>query len=273
MESSGSNYIDTGFVPTSNTRVLIDYQFLEEPTTFGAVYGSRKTSSYQYWMYWRYSANSWSFRYTVSNTENQIAIDVLSRIEAETNKNVFTIGDKSVSATTSDFTGTYPMYLCALNNGGEVQYASKMRLYSCKIWEDGVLVRNYIPCKDSDNYIGLYDIVNHTFNMLLGSTENKASISYYADSLNFDATEYEYYLNFAYKPTSNIRVRLRYNDYTFGSDTVVTYKYITTSSQRITIGYSSLVSDTLGNQGWDGEGDFEIISLYPIVDNNYKYTF
>lgn len=41
---------------------------------------------------------------------------------------------------------------------------STMRLYYLKMYSDGVLVRNYIPCyKKEDNISGLYDIVNNIF--------------------------------------------------------------------------------------------------------------
>ena len=41
-----------------------------------------------------------------------------------------------------------------------------------KIWKQGSLVRNYIPCyRKSDNKAGFYDTVNHTFNPSIGSAE------------------------------------------------------------------------------------------------------
>ena len=38
-----------------------------------------------------------------------------------------------------------------------------MRLYACKFYENGVLVRNYVPSQNPDNVIGLYDCVTKTF--------------------------------------------------------------------------------------------------------------
>lgn len=41
-----------------------------------------------------------------------------------------------------------------------------------KIWKDGRLIRNYVPCyRKSDNKSGFYDTVNHTFNPSIGSEE------------------------------------------------------------------------------------------------------
>ena len=39
----------------------------------------------------------------------------------------------------------------------------KGKVYYCKVWENGVLVRNMIPCKNSSNVVGMYDLVNAEF--------------------------------------------------------------------------------------------------------------
>ena len=39
-----------------------------------------------------------------------------------------------------------------------------MRLYELKMWKDGELVREFIPCyRKSDKEVGLYDLVNSIF--------------------------------------------------------------------------------------------------------------
>ena len=38
-----------------------------------------------------------------------------------------------------------------------------MKLYYCKIWDNGSLVRNFIPCKNTSGTLGLYDAVNNVF--------------------------------------------------------------------------------------------------------------
>ncbi len=53
-------------------------------------------------------------------------------------------------------------YLFSLNNNGSSRYNSRARLYSAKIWLDGVLVRDYVP-DIRNGASGLYDIVNDTF--------------------------------------------------------------------------------------------------------------
>lgn len=37
------------------------------------------------------------------------------------------------------------------------------KLYSCQIYDNGVLVRDYVPCKNPAGVVGLYDLVNSKF--------------------------------------------------------------------------------------------------------------
>ena len=61
--------------------------------------------------------------------------------------------------------------------GGYSQNKLKGKVYYCKIWENGVLVRNMIPCKNPSNVAGMYDIVNRVFYTNAGSgTFNVGSV-------------------------------------------------------------------------------------------------
>ena len=43
-------------------------------------------------------------------------------------------------------------------------YDCNIRIYYCKIWDNNILFRNFIPCyRKSDNVAGLYDLVNGVF--------------------------------------------------------------------------------------------------------------
>ena len=70
----------------------------------------------------------------------------------------------STSKTLSNNT-TNPVYLFDICQYGErINRGTKMKLYSCKFYDDDTLIRNYIPCyRKSDNEIGMYDLVSNTF--------------------------------------------------------------------------------------------------------------
>ena len=54
------------------------------------------------------------------------------------------------------------MYLFAQNKGGSAALHSKVRCYGVKIWQDGVLVRDFRPCV-RDGKAGLFDEVSRGF--------------------------------------------------------------------------------------------------------------
>lgn len=49
------------------------------------------------------------------------------------------------------------------NTNGDPYRFAQARLYYFKLFVEGVLVRDLIPCKDSNNVVGMYDIVNNVF--------------------------------------------------------------------------------------------------------------
>ena len=56
------------------------------------------------------------------------------------------------------------LYIGKVNNSlGGSSYGANANIYSCKIWQGEILVRDYIPCINSSNIAGLYDLVNNKF--------------------------------------------------------------------------------------------------------------
>jgi hypothetical protein len=45
----------------------------------------------------------------------------------------------------------------------------KSAIYSFRMWDNNVLVRNFIPAKNSSNVVGMYDTVSKTFFTNAGS--------------------------------------------------------------------------------------------------------
>lgn len=68
------------------------------------------------------------------------------------------------------------MFLFNLNtsnsNGGLQADTSpcSMKLYGCKIFEDGWLVHNFVPAKNSTGVVGLYDMMTGEFGGSITST-------------------------------------------------------------------------------------------------------
>ena len=74
---------------------------------------------------------------------------------------------KTVSSVS--FTSTYNLFLFANNNAGTAQLPGAMKLYSCQIYDNGTLVRDFWPCYDPDGVACLYDKVEKKYYYNAGS--------------------------------------------------------------------------------------------------------
>lgn len=167
IESSGAQYIDTGFKPSNNSRVVMDIQASGFNNRW--LFGSRTSSTSASFAVGLMSTSTVHSEYGSANTTATVS-KATERTTVDKNKNVCLFGSVAVTNTAATFSGTYPIYLLSLNNGGTA--ASKGfvgKLYSCQIYNNGTLVRDYVPCKNSAGTAGLYDLANGSFYTNAGS--------------------------------------------------------------------------------------------------------
>lgn len=169
IQSDGGQYIDTGFKPSHQTRVVMDIEPLNAGTC--AYFGSRSsTASYtDAFVMWLLSALSLRSDYGSVNVSQPVANSVM-RVTIDKNRNVTEWGDTIITNTASEFTGSYNLTLLTQNTGGTVDTRKmQAKLYSCQIYENDILVRDFVPCTNEDGTVGLYDIVDSTFYMNAGT--------------------------------------------------------------------------------------------------------
>ena len=161
IQSSGTQYINTGFKPNQDTRVTCDFEYIssvEEQTIFMA----RRTSAQdQFGLF--HNTSGWTFRYGANSAANN-TIGIMDRILLDINKNVATLNGVKLTNSAATFnTGTNLMLFVRNTNGTLNNYAIA-KLYACSIYSDETtMIRNFIPCKNPSGVIGLYDLVNNQF--------------------------------------------------------------------------------------------------------------
>lgn len=168
IQSSGKQWTDTGFKPTGATKVVIDFQMVSQGSSQQGVFGSRPGTSGRFTVFTGYGTADLQVDY---NTEQTLAsvgssitgLNVNSRTTLEVSNSLVINGTtvKTVSATS--FTSTYNLFLFANNNAGKAQLPGILKLYSCQIYDNGTLVRDFIPCKNTGGAVGLWDDVNSVF--------------------------------------------------------------------------------------------------------------
>lgn len=183
IESTGTQYIDTGIMTSNLIRVQAKYK---RATGVACLFGGRTDYNNNNYAYWTDGgSNKTRDIFGKPNTMwEPDLIDVSKIVYVDKNKNVtsITVDGETISHTYTDttFSANYNIYLFGCNNAGSVmsQYIGGT-IYYCKMYDNDVLVRDYVPCyRNSDNEVGLYDLVNGVFYTNAGtSTFTKGSNS------------------------------------------------------------------------------------------------
>ena len=180
LQSNANQYIDTGFKPNQDTKIDITFESIQ-PTNeyYNAPFGVRDNGNAKQ-MFIGLQSNSestWFFRYeaqaVITSLGNKYGYNHLV-----IDKNVYTLNGESYTFTYKEFQSDYSMYLFGYNYNGTQDRLFTGKIIRCKIYDNGAIVRDYIPCRrDSDSVLGLYDLVNNTFN------ENKTTTPFTAGSV------------------------------------------------------------------------------------------
>ena len=143
IQSSGKQYINTGVIVKDITEIKVDFQAV-----------------------------------TILSGENQYAsswVDYSNHIQIGISGNTFIDSGGVTYSQTSSVTArtqavgvplgavNLHLYLFAQSEGTGALHYSSGRIFSCQITTANGLVRNFVPCKNPDGVIGMYDIVNDKF--------------------------------------------------------------------------------------------------------------
>lgn len=143
IESTGTQYIDTGVQLVSGLSAVIDYQATSTASD-DYFFSVLKTNTTEGWRAGIYLNAFYFVNFTASQTSNLTA------------RTIFT----GASTKATDLN----IFLFAENRNGAMYGNASGKMYSCKIYDaSGVLIRHYIPCKNESGSVGLYDLVNGEF--------------------------------------------------------------------------------------------------------------
>ena len=175
LESSGSQWIDTGIIPTENTRFYIKASTNGVPHHTG-LFGSRNNGAASFLSYIEnsYGGDTNAIRVDVQNitgntgkkwTENEaFTIDINCP-----NKKLL-INDEIISRYNSmSFTTTSEVTigLFANHDGNNYMYPISGKIYYCQIWDNDTLVRDFLPMiSTEEGHIGeacLFDTVENKY--------------------------------------------------------------------------------------------------------------
>lgn len=178
IESNGTQWINTNFVPSSqNMKVECDFictSFATDRSLFGSQYSRDKFSIIPY----AYDASHIGFYVGTTTNICQMAMSANTRysLSAETKDGTLYVdlnGNSTSVAYSGNLVTEMPFAIFGNNNQytGGISQLSYMRLYSFKIYDNGVLVHSYLPCLDISGVACLYDEVNKEYVYNAGTGE------------------------------------------------------------------------------------------------------
>lgn len=155
--SSGTQYIDTEFVPDNQTSVEIIIK--NNITAFCEILGSfRKIGTFteEDFKITRLSIPYLGFAKSDSNPSFSIPTGDYLKLKMEyisdESYRVLINGIEMGVYTFSSFTGVYPIYIFNVNASGNVAIANNgsLEVIRCKIWKNNILMREFIPVPQND---------------------------------------------------------------------------------------------------------------------------
>lgn len=181
IDSNGKQYIDTGFCPDQNTSIELMVEPLNNSTISGW-FGSRNdfsSSEDNSFSFWQINNNFRSDYNSIITTIDKIKIDKNIKYKINKTKNITLINDikyveekeenfKSAATLTLFGIKTYKSTNYNLSNSVDNRMA-EIRLYYCKIWNNDILIRNFVPVTDIENTACLLDTVNNKLYYNLGA--------------------------------------------------------------------------------------------------------
>ena len=171
IESTGSQYIDTGVIAKSGLSLAAE--FAATSVSGDTTLAGARSGNVRFYMFHVYSGCAAYGYGAFANTGKTLTAGTKYAVASELsagNQTITVNGGVAASATdaTSYNTGL-PMFLFASNRDGAASAIITAKMYSCKIYDNGTLVRQYFPCINPSGVVGLYDLVNGTFNSGVGT--------------------------------------------------------------------------------------------------------
>lgn len=175
IESTGTQYIDTNFKPNGSTEVICDLKVTNYVQGNQAFFGSRVSGSSKNFsvVCGGITSDLWYNGYNNGVTNTNIKVILNTKYNINKDKGYLYVNDIEFdNKTTATFESNLNMMIFCVNQNGSNTFFSKIKLYKFKIYDNGTLVRDFIPCyRKNDNVAGLYDVVSKTFFINSGTGE------------------------------------------------------------------------------------------------------
>ena len=222
IESSGTQYIDTGLTVNQNTKFEMEAMSVTNTNISLAWFGARNASGVDSFNLWQ--DDNGNFRADFGNK-----ISTIGSLSSNLRYNIYMSkdgirvnGTNNTLAQVSDFSTNSTFVIFGVksyneynpyNSANSVDYRRiSAKVYYAKLWDGSQLVRDFVPCyKVSDGTIGMYDKVEGKFypNSGTGTFIKGPEIGSYQRVKYIEANGSQY-IDSGYKPNQNTGIETQF---------------------------------------------------------------
>lgn len=167
IQSSGTQYINTGFRPKNTTKVMMDFQVTAQPKSHQIIFGERTSYSGADQFVLGYTGHKspavWRSDFGSSQVSFPSTVLWSTRMTAVRNGPDCTLNGTAVKNSNATFSAAHNLFLLANNDNETAAGHISAKLYFCQISDGEKMARFFIPCKNAGGAVGLYDLVGQKF--------------------------------------------------------------------------------------------------------------
>ena len=173
IQSTAPAYINTGIKPTTTMKFVIDIEFTNPAS-----------SGLQYIAYSHYNGSTLKYTFNLNWGANGVRVTtgsyggsgtgILTKVLTSStemkrwtitidypNKNAFVDGEEKMPLSGTAVSTNMPTI--TLLRGTSDTYALPAKVYSCQMYRDNEIVRDFVPCIDPSGTVGMYDLAEGKF--------------------------------------------------------------------------------------------------------------
>lgn len=170
IQSTSSQWIDTYYIPNNTTQVEMQISGVTKESfklSAGGTWfigGRQGYLNKAYGYYYNPQQNKFYFAFgnLMPSTLYTTLYNSIKTIKMG-GDGFYVDGIKIISVTNNNFTSPVSLVLFALNNNGSVISQTGYNMHYCKIWDNNILVRDFIPVLDNNNIACMYDKISGKF--------------------------------------------------------------------------------------------------------------
>lgn len=217
IESSGTQYIDTGIIPDNTTNFNITFAFNTVYQDM-AILGSRTAmggidDKFNLWLHAKYGVERHKLRWDYNDVIGEY-LDLpvnewkkINVIKGGGMMRFFSNGQSIVyDLSNNEWRGNSSIYVFNQNQASGVETRRAiMKLYDLKIYKLGDLVRDFIPVLDQNGKACLFDKITHNYFYNMGSGD--FGYGTYDNIYNYVQNNGSQYIDLEIKPDNNTEVQ------------------------------------------------------------------